>query len=202
MQNTTVIYSSAITNTNLKVPTLGITDLGYKVQSGDIMMLVVVVRYTQTYLIFQTQVNANSRLNTLKITYMALDNSFTPAFSMNYFFPVLLPLSRTSTRMGVHGRFNTSSTSQLQRECCWIQVMITHCCPSCTTSNAPVTITPSICNSISAWSTVVSTELPSAPPPTSTSGNDLSHSDTLASADSSSTKLQLRPWAAITSTTA
>lgn len=95
-------------SSSLKVPTLGITDLGYKIQSGEIMVLLVIVRYTTTHLIFQTQVNDNSRLNNLKITYMALDNSFTPAFSMNYFFPVNYFLCRTLIGMERDGLYNTT----------------------------------------------------------------------------------------------
>ncbi len=78
-----------MTSTSLKVPCLGITDLSYKVQTGAIQLLVSIVQYTTTFLKFETKVNANIRLSALKLTYLAIDNSFTPAFSMNYFFPVI-----------------------------------------------------------------------------------------------------------------
>ena len=39
-------------NTSLKVPTLGITDLGYLIASGRLYVLLKVVKYTATYMIF------------------------------------------------------------------------------------------------------------------------------------------------------
>lgn len=75
-------------NTTLKVPTMGITDLNYQIVSGRVYLLIQVVKYTVTYLTFNVKVNDNSYLTTLKLTYMALDNLFKPAFSMNYNFPV------------------------------------------------------------------------------------------------------------------
>ena len=87
-QNLTVTYSTPIINTDLKVPTLGITDLGYQIPSNEIQIYVVINRYTTTYLRMQLQFNQNTYVKTLKLTYMALDNTFTPPFSMNYFFPV------------------------------------------------------------------------------------------------------------------
>jgi hypothetical protein len=77
-------------NSNLKVPTLGITDIDFLISSGKIYLLIQVVQYTATLLKFQVQVATSSSLSLLKMTYMALDNSFTPPFSMNYFFPVPL----------------------------------------------------------------------------------------------------------------
>ena len=87
-QNSTITYSAAIVNTTLKVPTLGITDLNYQIAGGKIYLLIQVVNYTSTSLIFNVRANSSRILTTLKLTYMALDNLFTPAFSMNYFFPV------------------------------------------------------------------------------------------------------------------
>lgn len=86
-QNSTIVYSSAIVNTNLKKPTLGITDLGYVIATGRIYLLIMIETYTLTQMTFSVAVNLRSCLTSLKLTYMALDNSFTPAFSMNYFFP-------------------------------------------------------------------------------------------------------------------
>jgi hypothetical protein len=87
-QISTITYSTAIINTTLKKPTLGITDLNYQIVSGQIYLLINVVKYTSTSLTFNVTVNANLYLKSLKLTYMALDNLFTPAFSMNNYFPV------------------------------------------------------------------------------------------------------------------
>lgn len=60
-------------------------------------MQVKVQSYTKTGLTFQVTVNSVSNMQTLMLTYMAIDNNFTPAFSMNYFFPVLLhPFSKSA----------------------------------------------------------------------------------------------------------
>ena len=91
-------YSTPIVNTDLKVPVLGITDLGYSIAS-EIKLWIVIRGYTTTYLRFQVQGNTKSNLNELKLTYMAIDNTFTPAFSMNYFIPVTVHLFRESTEI-------------------------------------------------------------------------------------------------------
>jgi len=78
-------------NATLKVPVLGITDLNYKILAGRVQLLIEMVKYTVSYCTFNITVNANSNLLALKITYMALDNSFQPAYSMNYYFPVPPP---------------------------------------------------------------------------------------------------------------
>lgn len=54
-------------------------------------ILIKVMVYTATSLTFNVQANVNNYLQTLKLSYLAVDNLFTPAFSMNYYFPV--PLS-------------------------------------------------------------------------------------------------------------
>lgn len=87
-QSSSITYSSAIVNTGLKVPTMGITNINYQIASGRCLMQVKVISYTTTGLTFQVVVNTVSYLQTLMLTYMALDASFTPAFSMNYYFPV------------------------------------------------------------------------------------------------------------------
>ena len=81
--------------TSLKVPTMGITDLNYQIAGGVFLLQVQVISYSKTGLSFQVIVNTSPYLKILKMTYMALDNSFTPAFSMNYFFPVFIRLFRT-----------------------------------------------------------------------------------------------------------
>lgn len=68
---------------------MGITNLDYTISAGEFLLQVKVTNFSSTYLIFQVIVNQNSYLRVLSLTYMALDNSFTPAFSMNYFFPQL-----------------------------------------------------------------------------------------------------------------
>jgi hypothetical protein len=96
-QNVTVTYSSPIINTNLKVPVLGITDLGYQIVSRAAQVQLKVEQYFTTFMKFSVSCNLNSYLSTLKLTYMAIDNSFTPAFSMNYYFPVRFsPLSAST----------------------------------------------------------------------------------------------------------
>ena len=75
-------------NGTLKKPTLGITDLNYQIAVGKIYLLIQVVSYTNTFFNFNVLVNANLYLTTVKLTYMALDNLFTPPFSMNNYFPV------------------------------------------------------------------------------------------------------------------
>lgn len=114
-QNLTVSYSAAMVNPTLKVPTLGITDLNYNIVSGVVYLYIQVVKYTSTYLTFNVDVNQNLYLSTLKLTYMALDNSFTPAFSMNYFFPVRLHIFRTLREMGPTSITKPSSILRPQR---------------------------------------------------------------------------------------
>jgi hypothetical protein len=67
---------------------MGLTNINYLIQSGRVFMQVKVKSYTSTGLTFQVDVNTKSYLSLMALTYMALDSSFTPAFSMNYFFPV------------------------------------------------------------------------------------------------------------------
>lgn len=83
-------------NTTLKVPTLGVTDINYLISGGRILFQVKVSGYTTTGLTFSVTINVKNYLTLLQMTYMALDNTFTPAFSMNQFFPVQSPLSRAS----------------------------------------------------------------------------------------------------------
>lgn len=120
-------------NTSLKVPTLGITDLSYLISNGRMYILIEVVRYTSTYMIFNVQVNANSYLSQLKLTYMALDNSFTPAFSMNYFFPVKNTIYRELAKMDQTSTYNTMLTSQPQQESYSTPAIKTYYYPSSTT---------------------------------------------------------------------
>ncbi len=94
-QTGSITYSSAIVQTTLKVPTLGITHLDYQINSGAFLIHIVVTACSVTGMTFRVAVNSGTNLRTLKMTYMALDNSFTPAFSMNYFFPVTIKLFRT-----------------------------------------------------------------------------------------------------------
>ena len=108
----TVTYTTPIVHSNLKVPTLGITDLGYQIPSNEIQIYIVVNRFTRSYLKMQLQFNQNTYLKTLKLTYMAIDNTFTPAFSMNYFFPVHPYPCRESTGTAQPALdSNTTSTS-------------------------------------------------------------------------------------------
>ena len=78
-----------IVNTDLKVPTMGITDLGYNIVGNDIVVQVKVQQYTQTYLRANVNFNRNSYMTNMYLSYLAVDNSFAPPLSMNYFFPVL-----------------------------------------------------------------------------------------------------------------
>ena len=80
----TVTYSSAMTNSTLKAPVLGITDLQYIISSYTISLSVLYTSRTTTSFTFAVNVNANSNLKTLKITYLAIDNAFAPAVSLNY----------------------------------------------------------------------------------------------------------------------
>lgn len=89
-QTGSLAYSTSMVQSSLKVPCMGITDLRYQISSGVFLLQVQVISYSRTGLSFQVIVNTNPSLKILKMTYMALDNSFTPAFSMNYFFPVLI----------------------------------------------------------------------------------------------------------------
>jgi len=84
----TVTYSSAMKNSTLKNPVLGITDLQYIITSYTISLSVLYTAKTTTSLTFRVVVNANSNLKTLKITYLAIDNAFAPAVSLNYYMPV------------------------------------------------------------------------------------------------------------------
>ena len=181
-------YTTPIINTDLKVPTLGITDLGYQIPSNEIQIYIVVNRYTTTYLRMQLQFNQNTYVKTLKMTYMALDNTFTPAFSMNYFFPVLPYLCRglTGTVRQVF-RCSTMSTSPGPPGFFWTPPTRTCSYPSCTTSTSGPTILPSTSILTSSSSTAATTGSPSQLPPISGSG-------TPAFPGSSSTKLLYRPW--------
>ena len=82
-------YAIPIINTDLKKPTLGITDLGYDIVGGEIQIYLEVIQFAVTHVKVKAQFNRNSYIKTLKMTYLAIDNTFTPAFSMNRFFPVL-----------------------------------------------------------------------------------------------------------------
>jgi hypothetical protein len=73
---------------------MGITNINYLIASGKLFMEVKVTTYSSTGFTFQVSVNVKTYLTMLELTYMALDASFTPAFSMNYYFPVYLSLSR------------------------------------------------------------------------------------------------------------
>lgn len=94
-QIASLTYNSAIVNSTLKRPTLGITDFQYKIVSGNIFFLIEVTSYTTTGLTFEVMVNKKSYLTTLKMTYMALDSLFTPAFSMHRLKAVIIILTRT-----------------------------------------------------------------------------------------------------------
>ena len=73
---------------------MGLTDLNYLIQDGRMLLQVQVVAFSPSGLTFSVTVNTRNNLNLMALTYMALDNSFTPAFSMNYFFPVsMMPFS-------------------------------------------------------------------------------------------------------------
>ena len=87
-QKLTVTYSTPIVNPDLKIPSLGITDLGYQIPGNEIMVFIVLDGYSSTYLRMSLQFNDNTYISRLKLTYLTIDNSFTPSFSMNYFFPV------------------------------------------------------------------------------------------------------------------
>lgn len=89
-QNGTITYSSPIVNATLKVPTLGITDFTYTIAASKMQILIKVVLYSATSLTFNVIANVNNYLSVLKLGYMAVDNNFAPAFSMNYYFPVTL----------------------------------------------------------------------------------------------------------------
>ena len=84
----TVTYSTPVVHTNLKVPTLGITDLGYQIPGNEVLVFIVLDGYSSSYLRMSLQFNDNTYVSTLKLTYLTIDNTFTPSFSMNYFFPV------------------------------------------------------------------------------------------------------------------
>ena len=62
---------------------MGLTNLNYLIVAGRALMQVKVTSYTLTGLTFRVDVNTQSNLNLLAMTYMALDASFTPAFSMS-----------------------------------------------------------------------------------------------------------------------
>ena len=63
------------------------------------------------------QANTNANINNLKLSYLAIDNTFTPAFSMNFFFPVPLSLYRESAETAPQDfQLATTSTSQGQQE--------------------------------------------------------------------------------------
>lgn len=164
-QNLTITYSSSIVNSNLKVPTLGITDLNYQIASGKVYLLIQVVKYMPTYLTFNVQVNMNSYLTTLKMTYMALDNSFTPAFSMNYFFPVTLFLFRVYSKADPTSATKPSLTSLPQQESLSTPAMKTYYCLFCTILMLPQKITLSISTLTSVCSTQATTRLSSPQPP-------------------------------------
>ena len=84
----TVTYSSSMTNSTLKNPVLGITDLQYMITSFTISLSVLYTARSATSLTFRVVVNANSNLKSLKITYLAIDNAFAPPVSLNYYSPV------------------------------------------------------------------------------------------------------------------
>ena len=70
------------------MPTLGITDINYSIVAGTVLIKIEVMNYTSTGLSFRVVVNTQNNLVFVALTYMALDASFTPAFSMNDYFPV------------------------------------------------------------------------------------------------------------------
>jgi hypothetical protein len=75
-------------NPSLKLPSLGITDINYLIIGGRVLVQIEVRTHTSTGLSFRVIVNTRTNLILLKLTYMALDNSFAPPFSMNRYFPV------------------------------------------------------------------------------------------------------------------
>lgn len=83
-ETATISYDAAINYTSNKRTCLGITDLNYLIVSGRIMLQVQTVAYTSTYFQFRVNVNQNSYLKMLKLTYFILDASFAPPFSMNF----------------------------------------------------------------------------------------------------------------------
>ena len=133
----TVTYTTPIVNTDLKVPVLGITDLGYTI-AADIKLWIVVRGYTTTYLRFQVQGNTKANLNLLKLTYMAIDNTFTPAFSMNYFIPVTISSFRESIEIAPLASLLASMLTLLGPQEFFLTLPTRmYFYPSCTTSTAP-----------------------------------------------------------------
>lgn len=115
-QSSSLTYSSAIVNTNLKVPTMGLTNLNYLILLGRALLQVKVTSYTATGLTFSVTVNTRTNLNLMALTYMALDNSFTPAFSMNYFFPVSIISFRALPKQEAISTHNSTLISQPPQE--------------------------------------------------------------------------------------
>lgn len=72
-----------MTNATLKNPVLGITDLNYQIVGGVVQLYVAFETVTTTGMKFSVQVNKNSYLKTIKLTYLAIDNAFPPAVSLN-----------------------------------------------------------------------------------------------------------------------
>ena len=73
---------------------MAIRDIQYGIVNKQILFQVYITNYTSAGLKFGVITNSKSYLTILKLTYMALDNLFTPAFSMNRFFPVKIILFR------------------------------------------------------------------------------------------------------------
>ena len=128
-QDADIVYNTPITNTDLKVPVMGITDLGYQINNGKIDFELKVIGKSTTYFRFRAQFDKNSYLRWLKITYMAIDNSFAPAVSLNFYFPVRPFLYSNLIELD-HTILHTPSISQLQLESFWIPAIKMFCCPS------------------------------------------------------------------------
>jgi hypothetical protein len=77
---------------------LGIADVNLVIASARVYLQMEVVQFTATMMNFQVTVTTISYLSVLKMTFMALDNSFTPPFSTHFFFPVAIYLCRTSIK--------------------------------------------------------------------------------------------------------
>lgn len=62
----------------------------YTITGRYLKLLVAMQTYGQTFMTYSVTVNRNSNLRNLQLTYLAVDTSFSPPFSMNRFFPVVI----------------------------------------------------------------------------------------------------------------
>lgn len=75
-------------NSTLKKPCLGIANMTFNIISKTINLQISVASYSTTSLTFNVYVNSNPVLTSLALRYLAVDNKFAPAFSMNMYTPV------------------------------------------------------------------------------------------------------------------